>query len=111
MHECVPFVGVKQPGRISSFSLPGKTNVFSCRPKTHNSTSTACFNTTLPVARLVVKPMSQSSDHSTILGTQNMKSFAIALVSMFAFATISCGQIADTIYTNGKVYTVNEQQP
>ena len=40
-----------------------------------------------------------------------MKSFVLVLVSLFAFAGMAIGQVADAVYVNGKIYTVNEMQP
>ena len=37
-----------------------------------------------------------------------MKSFAIAVD---VFAAVSCGQVVDTVYANGKICTVNEKPP
>ena len=40
-----------------------------------------------------------------------MKTFVTAMLGLMALCSIANAQTADTVYTGGKIYTVNEEQP
>jgi hypothetical protein len=39
-----------------------------------------------------------------------VRSFFVA-ITLILFGSVAQAQVADTVYTNGKIYTVNERQP
>jgi hypothetical protein len=43
--------------------------------------------------------------------TNPVNAFLSTVVCLIFVSSIANAQIADTVYTNGKIYTVNEKQP